>query len=285
MLTLKVPPTEDSAQQHPVETRPKATAEWLDRLPFASPVDTAQQLVMALYALNRRPLGEDERHALLVLYRPVVARAAAGLEALLAETGVPPHAQQRQTGVLLRELLVEHSIGYKHLLLALANRRFGRPSPRRIAEVAARLLAALRDIQAACYLAYSPPPDGLWLEMHQLYRLAQTTEMADNPVDDALPASLVYRQALLLALADPPHLSRAELAHARLYLDKFAALAVLSPATAPPPANGFAVMADSDRGAAPQSASLKEGDLWLDADALCRHLQETAVRLRTGDSP
>lgn len=285
MLTLNVPRTENSVLQHTVETRPKATADWLARLPFASPVDTAQQLVMALYALNRRPLGVDERHALLALYRPVVTRAAASLETLLAEAGVPPHAQQRQSGVLLRELQIEHSIAYKHLLLGLANRRFGRTPPKLVAEVTAHLFAALRDTQVACYLAYSPPPEGLWLEMHQLFQMAHASEMADHAVDDALPPSLAYRQALLLALADPPHMSRAELTHTRLYLDKFAALAVLTPATANPPAIGFAVPTDSDRGPVQLAAGLKQGGLWLDTDALCRHLHEAVVRLRTGDSP
>jgi len=65
--------------------------------------------------------------------------------------------------------------------------------------------------------------------MHQLFQLALSSGTADKVVGDALPPSQVYRQALLLALADPPHLSQAELAHTRLYLDKFAALAGLHP--------------------------------------------------------
>jgi hypothetical protein len=285
MLTLTVPPTEESVQPPPVETRPKATREWLERLPFASPVDTAQQVVTALSALNRRPLGEEERHTLMALYRPVVARAAAGLETLLAETGVPPHGQPRHSGVLLRALLTEHSIGYKHVLLALDKRRVGRTLPKRAAEVAARLLAALRDLQTACYLAYSTPPAGLWLEMHQVYQVAQTTGKADAVVDGTLPASLVYRQALLLALADPPHMSHAEIVHTRMYLDKFAADAVLRPAIPSRARNGFVVATDGDRGPGQLPAVLKEGDLWLDTHALCRNLNETAIRLRIGESP
>lgn len=284
MLTLNVPLI-DASLQRATETRPKAVAEWLQRLPFASPVETAQQLITALYALNRNPLDADARHALLALYRPVVARIGASLESQLAESGVPPHARLRQVGVLLRELLIEHSIGYKQLLLTQDNRRFGRVPPKRVAEVTARLLTALRDLQAACYLTYSPIPDGLWLEMHQSYQLAQTTGMADTPVDDALPASLVYRQTLLLALADPPHMSLAELSHTRMYLDKFAALAAFSPAMAHPDPSGFVISTDSDRGPSQLPGSPKEGYLWLDTDALCRHLHETATRLRTGESP
>ena len=74
MLTLNIP-DKDSVLQHPAETRPKVVAEWLGRLPFASPADTAQQLVVGLYALNRHELADDDRYALMALYRPVVARA------------------------------------------------------------------------------------------------------------------------------------------------------------------------------------------------------------------
>ena len=283
MHTLNVPGNEP-VLQHTVETRPKAVAEWLDRLPFASPVETAQQLVMALYALNRHPLGADEGHALLALYRPVVARAAAGLEALLAESGVPPHAQQRQIGTLLRELQIEHSIGYKQVLLAQSSRRFGRASPKRMAEICARLLAALRDVQTACHLTDAPLPAGLWQEMHQIHTFAQASNLADNAVDGAPSASLAYCQALLIALADPPHMSHAELVHTRLYLDQFAALTVLTSL----PVNdhlGFPIHTEGDAPPNPCATSPDRGGLWLDTDALCRHLHETVLRLRNGESP
>ncbi len=285
MLTLQVPATENPALPLTVETEPRAAAEWLARLPFANLVDTAQQLVDALHALNRHPLGEDARYTLLALYCPAVARAAASLEALLAESGVPPHAQQRQTGMLLLELLTEFSLGYKHLLLALTKHAAAHNQEKRVAEVTARLLAALRDIQIAGYLTYSPPVQGLWREMHQIYRLAQDSGLADQVIYEVLPASLVYRQALLLALADPPHMSRAELAHTRLYLGKLGALAVLSPATANPAHHGFAVATDSDRGPGLPVTRPEAGSLWLDTDALCRQLHEFTLRLRSGESP
>ncbi|MCL5059118.1 MAG: hypothetical protein M1449_00410 [Candidatus Thermoplasmatota archaeon] len=283
MLNLNIPGA-DPVLQHTVETRPKAVAEWLGRLPFASPADTARQLVMALYGLNRHPLGEDDRSALLALYSPAVARAAASLEAQLAESGVPPHTQQRQLGALLRELHIEHSIGYKQVLQALTRRRFGRAHPKRMAETTARLLAALRDILAACDLTHTPAPAGVWQDMHQLHAYARASNLADTAADDAPSATLAYCQALLLALADPPHMSHAELACTRLYLDKFAALAVL--AAAPVDGHhGFSIQTDVDAPPGHFATGQAPGALWLDTDALCRHLHETAVRLRTGETP
>jgi hypothetical protein len=284
MLALNVPRTDEPVLKLAVETHPKATAHWLERLPFASPVDVARQLVDALYALNRHPLDAIERYALLSLYRPVVAKTALSLEALLAESGVPPHAQQRQIGMLLRELLTELSIGYKHVVLAGRGASGRGMPPRRFAEVIAWLLAALRDVQIAFYMTYHPLPAGMWLEMHQVYLLAQTTGAADKAVGDALPASLAYRQALLLALADPPHMSRDQLVHTRLYLHKLGTLAVLRPALGPPAQTGFAVATDSDSG--PGLPQLQpKGSLWLDTDGLCQQLRDIALRLRTGESP
>jgi cyclic-di-GMP-binding protein len=282
MLNLTVPGA-DPVLQNTVETRPKAVAAWLARLPFASPADTAQQLLTALYALNRHPLGADDRHTLLALYRPVLARAVASLEAQLADSGVPPSAQAREIGTLLRELHGEHAIGYKQTLMALTERRFGRPNARRMAEVSGRLMAALRDLQAACDLTYTPYPAGLWQDMHQIHAYAQAANLADNAVDDAPPASLAYCQALLFALADPPHMSHAALVHTRLYLGQFGGLAQLS--TTPASERSFAIWADGDAAPGHVAAGPGAPRLWLDTDALCRHLQQTLTRLRAGESP
>ncbi len=283
MLTLEVPLI-DAGLQRAAETRPRAVAKWLALLPFASPVEAAQQLITGLYALNRNPLDADARHALLALYQPVVKRVGASLETLLAEAGVPPHARLRQTGVLLRELMIEFSIGHKHVLLALSGDLSGRVSPKRVAELCASLLAALRDVQTVCCLTYSPMPAGLWEEIHTVFQVSETSHQPDQATSDTPAASLSYRQALLLALADPPHLGFAELVHTRLYLDQFAGLAKLLPDPVPNH-RGFAV--DTEGDVPPSHLPIKQpqGGRWLDTNALCRHLHTAAGRLQAGDSP
>lgn len=283
MLTFNLPGT-DSVLKQTVETRPKAVAQWLDRLPFASPADVAQQLVMALYTLNRHPLAEDDRATLLALYRPAVLRAAAGLEARLVEAGVPPHAQLRQAGALLRELHIEHSLGYKQVLLGLTTqRRFGRATPRHVAEAASHLQAALRDLQVACALTHTPHPASLWQDLHQVQAHVQEADLADTASEDTPAPSLPYRQALLIALADPLRLSHAELLQMRQYLDRFATLATLAPAPVPGH-HGFAIPVAGD---VPPSHLPPEQppQRWLDTDALCHHLHDSAARLHAGESP
>lgn len=272
-----------------VETRPKAVAAWLARLPYASPADAARQLVTALYGLNRHPLDGDARYALLALYRPALARAAAGLEGLLGEGGVPPQPQQRQLGALLRGLHSEHVFGCRQVL-DTRPRRFGRASPKRIAGAAAQQMAALRDLQAACYLTYTGLPPGLWQDLHRLYAFAEASKHAEparragSDGDDAQPADLIYRQALLLALADPPHMTHAELMQTRLYLDQLAGLAQLG---APPAGGGrgFLIRTDGDAPPSALAVGRAAGTLWLDTDALCRALHETMARRNGGRGP
>lgn len=271
-----------AALQADVETRPKTVAAWLERLPFASPADAARQLVTALYGLNRHALDEDARYALLALYRPALARAAAGLESLVGEGGVPPQPQQRHLGALLRGLHSEHAFGYKQVLEANP-RRFGRANPKRIAGAVAQRMAALRDLQAACYLTYTSLPAGLWQDLHRLHAFAQASKLADLPADDALPVDLIYRQALLLALADPPHMNHAELVQTRLYLDQLAGLAQLGPCPGSG-GRGFAIRTDGDDPPNAFAGEAPAGTLWLDTDPLCRALQETAARLHSGQS-
>lgn len=278
-----------AALQADVETRPKAVAAWLERLPYASPADAARQLVTALYGLNRQPLDEDARYTLLALYRPALARAAAGLEGLLGEGGVPPQPQQRQLGALLRGLHSEHAFGCKQAL-DTRPRRFGRASPKRIAGAAAQQMAALRDLQAACYLTHTSLPPGLWQDLHRLYafieasKRAEPTKRTGPDADDAEPADLIYRQALLLALADPPHMTHAERMQTRRYLDQLAGLAQFG---APPAGGGRGFLIRTDGDAAPNAfaTGTAAGGLWLDTDALCRTLQETLARRNGGKAP
>lgn len=284
MLDLSVPRTDIPQQPGKVETRPRETADWLERLPFASPVDTAQQLAMALYALNRRPLASEARLALLALYRPVVARAAGSLEALLLESGVPPRQQQRQIGVLLRELHNEHAIGYKQALHTLIDDSARTAAAPHLAEAASCLLAALHDVQAACHLTYVVTPAELWAEMHGVYRFARARQIESRASDTTPALETAYRQALLLALADPPRMSPTEILHARQIIRSFVHRTALGPTPADARA-GFAIPVDGDVPPHHLAGTLHDSTLWLDTDGLCRHLRDVALRLRADATP
>ncbi len=282
MLTFDLPCIDPSISRT-VDTQPKAVAAWLERLPFASPMVSAQQLVTALCALNRSPLDETVRYTLMQLYRPVVARVCGEMETLLAGFGVPPRAQQRQFGALLRELQIEHSIGYKHLLLAQIQQRSGSVNARLLAEIAAQLMGALRDIQTACQLTRTLTTPGLWQEMHALYAYAQTARLADSATNNAPALSLAYRQAVLMALADPSRMRHAEIIFTRHLLGRFGGLAQLCDAPIDG-GRGFAIPSMGDTTPCHYVQSPGSASVWLDTEVLCFQLREIVNDLRHGAS-
>jgi hypothetical protein len=272
-------PPVDPALGDDFEAHPRLAADWLDRLPYANPVAAARQLLHALTAMNRSALEPGLRHTLQTLYRPALLRAATGLTSLLGETGVPPHAQQREAATLLRELHREHVVACKLGIRGIGNPR---AQTRRIIESLARLLSALRDLHAAHAFTYNPVPSTLWLDLHHALNLARRHGVADASRKGIDPVSLSYRQILLMALADPPHLSRSEQTHVVAFLRALGNLAVLS--EGPRSATGFPIDPDSSHGPIAR-ADTPETTHWLDTDALCRQLHETVARLHAGDSP
>jgi cyclic-di-GMP-binding protein len=285
MLKLTVPDL-GSTPSDAVETRPKMIRAWLERLPFASPVEAARQLIVALAEMNRTPLNDAARYRCLTLMHPVIMRLAAGLEPLLAESGIPPSRNSRQAGELLRELWLEFGYGYKQVLLSLIGKRSGLGGGQRFVDVTTRLLLAMRNLQFACYQTYSPPPRGLWREMHHLYLFAHEAGFADKAAaDNDVTASLVYRQALLMALADPHHLEPEALQQTRRYLKRHAALAQLTTHHDPCQNRCFLILSDADCPSSLALAGTTKRALGLRTDRLCQHLLEAEARLKTGDSP
>ena len=64
----------------------------------------------------------------------------------------------------------------------------------------------------AAYKSYTPVPEGLWREIHQLYLEAERERVVAEIVDPETKEAVVniYVEALLLALTDPYRLSPGE---------------------------------------------------------------------------
>lgn len=285
MLKLELPPTDEVADRA-VDIRPKQVAVWLERLPHGSPNEAARQITGMLAAMNRAPIGDTERYRVLIQLHPAIARTAAHLEPQLAGAGVPPTQAAWQAGAQLRDLLRELGYGYKRVLLGLSGRSRRAGDKQRLIDVASLVLITLRDLQYAYYQTYTPLPQGLWRETHRVYHFTQDTGFADLPAtaETATP-SLIYRQALLLSLADPHRLEPAALLHTRRYVERFAALAELRSGLDSPGPMRFFIRREASQSAAQPLADEPRSGLWLHTGQLCQHLQTSAARLASGDPP
>ena len=292
-LNLAVPPLEQKANLT-VEPGPKQVKEWLDRLPMANINESARALRDNLYTLNRYKLGEDTRLKLLELYRQTAYVLLPGLEAQFSGSPLPLPEKQRQVANLARDLLVELANGYKIVLLDESGKRLSFGSNKQLPLIMQRALAALGHNLVVCYQTYAPTPAGIWAEMHEIFRFAVHQNLQDVSVDEidtsTSSINLTYKQALLLALADPYRLLQGEVAKILDFLSRFGNQAQLMPlAQTSTPSGFFLVRLDSDKPpkAVAQNVTVTDArsDILLNTIELARLIHQQITRLESGEMP
>ncbi len=175
---------------------------WLDHLPKANLGETARQLYQGLIELNQLKLPVETRLQLLELFRPEVQFVCQHLERHFLNQSIVLDERPRKVANLCQALQNHLAIGYKLIVVREATR---------VSHERAQLLAAAiqRAIRALCgpltrsSQLYCPVPEGLWLELHQLYQLARQHGLQKLSIRDSLARNaegLTIEQAYLVAL-------------------------------------------------------------------------------------
>ncbi|HCU54128.1 MAG TPA: hypothetical protein DIC36_07610 [Gammaproteobacteria bacterium] len=238
-LKLSLPPRTDHPSTE-TETRPADLERWIARLPLLNTAEATQLLSRQLIGLNRMTLEDKQRLKLLELLRAPVQAVCQELHKTYMGLPQPLPDKARQIANQVRLLLTEMAYGYKLIAfnstavpkLELADRAL-------LTVALHRGIRYLTEILYRGYELYSPPPEGTWFEIHQLYRYAEMLGITESPVDDKLNNTLpqvsishAYKHALLLDFSDPYHLPARMLTKINRYLDRYASLAQLSPGIA-----------------------------------------------------
>lgn len=232
-LTLAVPNlTARSTDQ--IELQPQKVKKWLDELPLLNAAETSRKLFSTLSLHNRIEYDAPLRLQLLELFRYPVSQLA--LEFTKQYIGLPLPLSEKHKALAEqnRQFQAEMANGYKRIVLNLTE---GGPQPMQALAIQ-RAIRYLTGVLAVSYQTYSPYPPGTWKEIHALYAHAENLGLAEAGVEDSLnPAvsecsvSHAYKQALLLDFSDPYHLPPRMIDWAHQYLNRWAPLAQLSPAT------------------------------------------------------
>lgn len=292
-FNLAVPALQDNAQTA-VELRPKQVQEWLNALPLANAADAARRVCDALASLNRTRVADDARLKLLELYRGSITHLMPALEQQYTATALPLPEKNRSLAMVARQLQVELAYGYKIVLLDHAHRKLSLAQPKHLPIVVQRALHALASILTTCYQSYAPTPAGAWAELHQLYRYAVQHNWQDDEIQlDSAKTSInaTYKEALLLALADPYHLLQGQVKLVHEYLQRFAGQASLLPLlpTSEQPVGFFLVRLETDKPPKPVAQNLTatdpRTDILLNTIELARTLHYQLQKLEAGSEP
>ncbi len=246
-------PTADPTDSGSHVMRAKQAKAWLDTLTDQPLVDSARGMYTAIYGSNRVRLDDDERFKLLEVYGEKLYPVLVALSLDFNEVKLPLTEAARESANLSRDLLIEYAYGYKIILLEKANKLLMFSAKRQLPILLHRAMSALSDLLTLSYKTYTPTPAGVWHEIHQIYHYAQFHALHEQPLEsgretETSPISVVYKQALLLALADPYRLMPGEVDKVANIIGHFSGGAIIMPFSADLSGAGlFLVQSDSDR--------------------------------------
>lgn len=293
-LHLSVPAREDKPPI-PAETRPKNVQVMVDTLSFSHPVSAAQALLEPLVLLNRQAVGADSRLKLMEIYRPAVLNVAHELAAHCAGHSLPLPDDAMAAAATARALLTELAYGYKLAILDQINRVFAIGGNKTLTILAQRAIHALDQLLQVSYYTYTAAPEGVWAEIHRIYMHAAQQGVYDIELMDTggiRPTSVnqTYKNALLLALANPHRLPPTDLSSVCDYIARFGHLVQLLALGKPEnPAGVFLVQLKSDQIPVPLSkhkgAADMRTDILLITVELARKVSDHLAGLQDNISP
>lgn len=234
------------------EPTPRDLKRWIANLPKANIGETARLLYQGLSELNQLLTPSDNRLQLLELLRPEVYYVCKHLERHFLHQAIVLDERSRKIANLCQALQGHLAIGYKQIAIRLSP-RFSKDRASLLSQALQRAIHCLNGQLIRATQLYCPVPEGLWLELHQLYRIGCEHRLQDLSQRDELASQTptlsveqTYVAALLLGASRCNQLRQNQIARLAEVLEPWSRWVKLKPGQ---PADGlFAVAPDLDTG-------------------------------------
>jgi hypothetical protein len=159
---------------------------WISELPRANIGETARLLYQCLSELNQLSISGNIRLQLLELLRPDVLSVCRSLERHFLNQSIVLSERNRKVASLCQALQNHLALGYK-----LAAAETAGTDKKQAGNLALALQRAIQSmfglLVRACQL-YCPVPEGYWLQLHLLHRVACQFGVENTPVNDSMAA-------------------------------------------------------------------------------------------------
>ncbi|PHR67386.1 hypothetical protein [Alcanivorax sp.] len=195
--------------------QPKKLEQWVESLPIMNMGETARQLYQFIQELNRLQIDSKLRFQLLEVVRPSILHVSDSLQKHYLNQSLVLPEKARRVASLAQALQGHLANGYKLVAVRGIRKVKDKAVRRAVTTAIHRAVTALGDTLLRCYQLYFPSPRHLWLELHQLFLLAELHGISATPVVDGEVESSIqsaYARCLLLATAKPNQLRQQELA-------------------------------------------------------------------------
>jgi len=166
------------------KTSPKGLSHWLQGQPKTNLGKMARRIYKALLELNQLITSVENRLMMLELLRDEVFFICRQLETELLEQplGLDMRAQQIER---FYQFMQRHlAAGYRQVVTSAIKSGNINRHYKTLGIALQRTAHTLRTLLLHYCQLYCPPPAGLWLEIHRLYRLAVKLELHQRPQED-----------------------------------------------------------------------------------------------------
>jgi len=269
------------------DATPRDLKRWIANLPKANIGETARLLYQALGELNQLLTPSDNRLQLLELLRPEVYYVCKHLERHFLQQAIVLDERSRKIVNLCQALQTQLAMGYKQIVARIAS-KYTKDRARLLSTALQRAIHALNGPLLRASQLYSPVPEGLWLDLHQLYRIACLHRLQHLSVSDDLASQVhqlnaeqTYVVALLLGASRSNQLRQSQIGRLTQVLESWSQWVKLDPATAA--SSLFAVAPELDVGPryrskfrAEQQPTLQGFDPQPLVRAIATHLEQPA---------
>ncbi len=217
--------------------QPKKLQAWVNELPLMNMGETSRQLYQYVQELNRFQVPTPQRFLLLEIIRPVVLHVCRSLGKHYLNQSLVLPDKARRVASLAQALQTHLAAGYKLVAVRGVRRLNERDGKTLVATAIHRAISAQTDNLVRSYQLYFPTPRHLWLELHQLFLLAEMNRLDGIEVRDPdfreIETSTVkeaYGRALLLSTAKPNQLRQQEIAALYRATEEWSSLIDIKPA-------------------------------------------------------
>lgn len=274
----------------------KKFKQWVSDLPIGNVSSIARALHTELSRMNHLEMSPVERFEALELLLPSMGFVLEKLHVFFVSIPVPLSKKNRLVARLHLELLVRIVVGYKTVLAQFHDDSFTGYflHKRTRVESSRRLLYFLGELLQHEYSIYKASPKFVWKEVHGVYYYAVYNELVNSEVSASendlcgpLGIKDLYKQILLMALANPNSLLKGEVKKVNDMLPCWLSEVAVIPITEDVSANAIFIV-DVQKDAPPYHAEgrdreqIKKG--WvLDTKQLVKVLEQEISSIKGGD--
>ncbi|HEY5601806.1 MAG TPA: hypothetical protein VIM41_01730 [Gammaproteobacteria bacterium] len=218
--------------------KPKALKAWLESLPLGDMEASGSEVLKRLHAYNRCRMASAIRLESMNIFGRVVQELTAGLAAKYRDSTFPLSERNRERRLIVDKLFEEMAFGFKRLVNDLFEKwEQQTPIKKEFFDVIRIAMVYLSRRMVSAYGTYTQEPEGVWHDLHQLYKLAsrfQSGEAGDQPAkqdEDANNIVHVYLRIVMLSITNPYHLMQGEAQLIYSYVNKWVVGCRLVPVT------------------------------------------------------